>query len=180
MGTIYRFSGLDVVIRDWKALLAVYPAAKLLVLGAGEDRDRLEDLAEKEGVGRHVVFAGMQPYSTLPAFVRSSDVCINPFELNGVTEKILPTKLFQYMACGKPVVATRLPGTTSFLSGEEDGIIYAETENTVPALIRLLSDPSRCASLGERGLIAARRYDWTEIARQVAGWLEELAATSRN
>jgi glycosyltransferase involved in cell wall biosynthesis len=139
-------------------------------VGAGEDQARLEGLA-----GQNVVFTGMQPYSRLPEFIRSSDVCINPFELNGITEKILPTKLFQYLACGKPVVATKLPGTIPFLAGEEDGIIYAETADTVNVLTQLLSDPERCRRLGEQGVVAARRFDWVEIARQMASWLAELA-----
>src|SRR5262249_40216614 len=156
------------VIRDWKSLLAVFPTARLLIVGAGEDQARLAGLAAEAGVASHVIFTGMQPYSTLPDYIRSSDVCINPFELNGITEKILPTKLFQYLACGKPVVATRLPGTVPFLSGEEDGVVYADTENMVPTLIRLLADPVRCSELGTRGIRAAQRYDWTEIAKQMA------------
>jgi glycosyltransferase involved in cell wall biosynthesis len=174
MGTIYRFSGLDRIIRDWKSLLAQFPTAKLLIVGSGEDQSRLAGVAGEAGVASHVIFTGMQPYSTLPDYIRSSDVCINPFELNGITEKILPTKLFQYLACGKPVVASRLPGTLPFLSGEEDGVIYSDTENTVPALIKLLTDPTRCSELGARGIRAAHRYDWTEIAKQMASWLEEL------
>src|SRR5215467_1200723 len=172
MGTIYRFSGLDRVIRDWKELLAVHPRAKLLIVGAGEDQARLENMK-----AQNVIFTGMQPYSRLPEFIRSSDVCINPFELNPVTEKILPTKLFQYLGCGKPVVATKLPGTMTFLSGEEDGVVYTRTDDTVDTLIQLLSDNDRRIRLSERGVAAARRYDWTEIARQMASWLEELAAT---
>jgi glycosyltransferase involved in cell wall biosynthesis len=175
MGTIYRFSGLDRVIRDWRTLLGVHPGAKLLILGAGEDQVRLEGIAREMGVGQQVIFAGMQPYAALPRFIRSSDVCINPFELNGITEKILPTKLFQYLACGKPVVATKLPGTTPFLSGEDDGVVYADVENTVSVLIELLADSSRRSNLGVRGVIAARRYDWFEIARQMASFLKELA-----
>ncbi|HEY2383238.1 MAG TPA: glycosyltransferase family 4 protein [Terriglobia bacterium] len=171
MGTIYRFSGLDRVIQDWKNLLAVHPRAKLVILGAGEDQARLEGMA-----GENVIFPGLQPYSRLPEWIRSSDVCINPFELNGITEKILPTKLFQYLACGKPVVATKLPGTMPFLSGEENGIVYADTADTVNVLTQLLSDPERCARLGKCGTAAARRYDWVEIAKQMAVWLAELAA----
>jgi glycosyltransferase involved in cell wall biosynthesis len=174
MGTIYRFSGLDRVIRDWKHLLEVHPAANLLVLGAGEDQARLQSLAGEMGVASHVNFAGMQPYASLPRYIRSSDVCINPFELNGITEKILPTKLFQYLACGKPVVATRLPGTTPFLAGEEEGVVYTGADDTVEALIKLLSDSAARATLGERGVAAARRYDWFEIARQMASFLQEL------
>jgi glycosyltransferase involved in cell wall biosynthesis len=174
MGTIYRFSGLDRVVRDWKRLLAIHPGAKLLIVGSGEDQMRLERIAQETGVASQVIFAGMQPYSVLPEFIRSSDVCINPFELNGITEKILPTKLFQYLACGKPVVATKLPGTVPFLRGEEDGVIYTDPDEAVNALIKLLSEPARCLKLGENGVAAARKYDWREIAKQTLSWLDEL------
>lgn len=172
MGTIYRFSGLDRVIHDWNKLLAIHPRAKLLIVGAGEDQARLENMKAE-----NVIFTGMQPYSRLPKLIRSSDVCINPFELNPITEKILPTKLFQYLGCGKPVVATRLPGTMPFLSGEEDGVVYTRTDETVDTLVQLLSDKDRRIRLGERGVAAARRYDWTEIARQMVSWLKELATS---
>jgi glycosyltransferase involved in cell wall biosynthesis len=180
MGTIYRFSGLDRVIRDWKSLLDVFPTARLLIVGAGEDQTRLAGLAAEAGIASNVIFTGMQPYSALPDFIRSSDVCINPFELNGITEKILPTKLFQYLACGKPVVATRLPGTLPFLADEEDGVLYSDTESTVSTVAKLLANRQHCSELGTRGILAAKRYDWTEIAKQMAAWLKELTVESNS
>src|SRR5437867_5577217 len=117
MGTIYKFSGLDRVIIEFPRLVSRHPAARLLIIGSGEDEQRLKKLSVQAGVASHIIFGGLYPYSALPDVIRSSDVCINPFELNGITRNILPTKLFQYLACGKPVVATRLPGTVPFLSG---------------------------------------------------------------
>jgi glycosyltransferase involved in cell wall biosynthesis len=174
MGTIYRFSGLDRVIRDWKKVLAVHPRAKLVIVGTGEDQARLENIATETGIASNLVFTGMQPYSRLPEFIQASDICINPFELNGITSRILPTKLFQYLACGKPVIASKLPGTLPFLRGEEDGVIYTEPADTVNAVIKLLSDPTARQKLGEQGAAAARKYEWTEIAKRMASWLEEM------
>jgi len=174
MGTIYRFSGLDRVVRDWKKVLAVHPRAKLVIVGTGEDQARLESIAAETGIASNLVFTGMQPYSRLPEFIQASDICINPFELNGITSRILPTKLFQYLACGKPVIASNLPGTLPFLRGEEDGVIYTEPAHTVNAVIKLLSDPTARQKLGEQGAAAARKYEWAEIAKRMASWLEEL------
>jgi glycosyltransferase involved in cell wall biosynthesis len=174
MGTIYRFSGLDRVIRGLPAMLARDPTIRLLIAGIGEDEERLRQLAAGCGVSGKVIFAGMQPYALLPAIVRSADVCINPFELNGVTEKILPTKLFQYLACAKPVVATSLPGTVPFLRGENDGVVYASLEEFSDRLEDLLCRPDRIEQLGRAGQAAVRKYDWAHIARQLASWLEEI------
>src|SRR5262249_42506970 len=138
MGTIYTFSGLDRIIQDFPRLLKRHPDARLLIVGFGEDEPRLRSLASQMNLDRHVIFTGMQPYESLPQIIRSADVCINPFELNGITKDILPTKLFQYMACAKPVMATKLPGTLPFLSGEEQGVVYADLESFVDRLGDLL------------------------------------------
>jgi len=175
MGTIYRFSGLDRVIADYRSILSRCPRAKLLIVGAGEDEARLKELARTNSVSKSVVFTGLMPYSKLPQIVRSADVCINPFELNGITENILPTKLFQYMTCEKPVLATCLPGTRYFLPGEEQGVVYAPLENFNEHLIQLLLDADRRVELGRRGRIAATAYDWRAIAETMASWLGEMA-----
>jgi glycosyltransferase involved in cell wall biosynthesis len=176
MGTIYRFSGLDRVIRDFPVLLSRVPQAKLLILGVGEDEARLKEIAARAGVGGNVIFAGMQPYAALPDAIRSADVCINPFELNGVTRNILPTKLFQYMACSRPVLATPLPGSLPFLPGEQQGIVYSGLDDFNQSLGDLLCDRERCAQLGRRGHAAAQAYDWRAIAESMAGLLKDLAA----
>jgi glycosyltransferase involved in cell wall biosynthesis len=176
MGTIYKFSGLDRVIEGFPDILSRCARAKLLIVGMGEDETRLKELAVRTGVSGSVVFAGLQPYSLLPDVIRSSDVCINPFELNGITRNILPTKLFQYMACEKPVLATSLPGTLTFLEGEEQGIVYAELSNFNRVLGDLLVDPEWCSRLGRRGHEAAQQYDWTAIAKNMESLLRGLAS----
>jgi len=175
MGTIYRFSGLDRIINDFPRLLSRYPSARLLIVGRGEDEERLKALAASRGLSQNIVFGGLQPYSALPDIIRSSDVCINPFELNSVTRDILPTKLFQYLACGKPVVATELPGTVPFLSGEEHGMVYASVDACLDRVAELLGNSAMCRQLGERGRdISVSKYQWRSIAETMVSWMKEL------
>lgn len=176
MGTIYKFSGLDRVIQDFPALLARHPKAKLLIVGNGEDENRLKRLAATVGVSGNVVFGGLQPYDRLPDIIRSSDICINPFELNEITRDILPTKLFQYLACGKPVVATELPGTIPFLAGEEQGMVYTTLDKFVSKLEELLDRPDYRNELGLRGTaISEDKYDWKQISQTMAEWMILMA-----
>jgi glycosyltransferase involved in cell wall biosynthesis len=175
MGTIYRFSGLDRVISDFPKLLEHQPRSKLLVVGWGEDEERLKKLAIDCGVSGNVVFTGLQPYSLLPDIIRSSDVCINPFEVNAITRDILPNKLFQYLACGKPLVATRLPGTEPFLSGEDDGVVYLPSPEIIYQLLELIEDPVRRLALGKNAASAVEhKYDWKQIAHKMIDAIHEL------
>jgi glycosyltransferase involved in cell wall biosynthesis len=181
MGTIYKFSGLDRVIRDFPRLLARRPRAKLLIVGCGEGEPELKSLAAQTGVSGSIIFGGLQPYSALPDIIRSSDVCINPFDLNPITRDILPTKLFQYLACNKPVVATPLPGTIPFLSGEEHGIVYCSQDSTVDHIADLLDDSHRRELLGRKGVaVTTASYDWKRIAETMIGLMGELAGQSRH
>ncbi len=176
MGTIYRFSGLDRVIRDFSRLRQSYPNTKLLIVGHGEDEQKLKRLAVDCGVSSSVILTGLQPYSSLPNYIRSADICINPFELNAITRDILPNKLFQYLSCGKPLVATPLLGTLPFLRGESDGVVYTDLDNFVPQIALLLNDSERRAAVGKAGHAATQqRFDWRKIAEQMIVCIQELS-----
>jgi glycosyltransferase involved in cell wall biosynthesis len=172
MGTIYTFSGLDRVILDFDRILKRHPGARLLVAGVGEDQERLQRLSQEKGVHEHVIFMGLQSYAALPALIRSCDICINPFELNPITRDILPTKLFQYLAVGKPVLMTELPGTLPFLKGPEDGVVYTSLESFADATSDLLSESGRLNELGRNALTVVQRdYDWYSIAHKLLEWI---------
>jgi glycosyltransferase involved in cell wall biosynthesis len=175
MGTIYRFSGLDHIISGFPRLLSRHPQAKLLIVGCGEDEERLKALAADAGLSGQIIFGGLQPYSALPDIIRSSDICINPFELNAITRDILPTKLFQYLACGKPVIATELPGTIPFLAGEEHGMVHCSLDAFIDEMDALLDNPSRRERLGQKGTAVAQgKYEWRCIAESMLSWMREL------
>ena len=177
MGPVYTFSGLDRVIRDLPVLLNRHANARLLVAGEGEDTDRLKALCRQFHVQDEVVFAGLLPCSDLPDLIWSCEVCINPFELNFVTREILPKKLFQYLACGKPVVANEFPGTIPILGGEAHGLVVARQENFVETLACLLDEPDRIGRLGQNGAaVTGEKYDWERIARRLVTWIRQRAA----
>ena len=174
MGTVYGFSGLDRVIQDLPRLLTRHPRTRLLIVGDGEDVPRLQELGRRVGVSDAVVFTGRVSYDLLPDIIRSSELCINPFELNPVTRDILPTKLFQYLSCGKPLVATELPGTIPFLSGEKDGLVVADLEGFVDAVGDLMDDPNRMERLGKNGAaVTGEKYDWEKLAQKLVVWIAE-------
>ena len=80
------------------------------------------------------------------------------------------------MACQKPVLATSLPGTLTFLGGESQGVVYSDLANFNRTLGELLIDEGRCLELGKRGHAVAQEYDWTAIAKNMEGMLRDLAS----
>lgn len=62
----------------------------------------------------NVVLVGQQPFNKLVHYIKSFDVCIVPYLNNRETATIVPTKINEYLAAGKPVVSTNLPAVCDF------------------------------------------------------------------
>ena len=74
----------------------------------------------------NVIITGFINYSELAKYINLADVCINPFDINKITNIIFPSKIYQYLACEKPVIATRLAGLVDLFpeNGGSNNIFY--------------------------------------------------------
>ncbi len=99
---------------------------------------------------------GGRSYDELPAYAKSFDVCLMPFALNEATRFINATKALEYMAAGKPVVATPVPDVVSQFS--EIARIASEPEEFIAACQSCLTEPDQ--GRVERGLALAEGSSW--------------------
>jgi len=104
-------------------------------------------------------------------------LCVNPFLITDATRDIFPGKIVQYLACGKPVIATPLPGTKAVISGEKQGVIYTDdTDDMGEKMIALLKDDEYRKRVGEKGLTyAKRKHSYDIIAHELEHSLEKLS-----
>jgi glycosyltransferase involved in cell wall biosynthesis len=176
IGTLFDFSGLDEFVSHFPEVLKEVPAAKLLIVGDGVQRPKLERIIKEKNLDGRVIITGFQPYQTMPQYINMASVCINTFLLTETTQDIFPSKIMQYVACGKATVATALRGITTLLPGESHGVVYAGSPaEMIPAVIDLLKSPERRRRLGEAGLTQIRdKYSVEKIARQFETIIEEL------
>lgn len=181
IGTLFDFSGLDVLMQRFSEVLKEVPAAKLLIVGDGPQRSRLENIVSEAGLQRQVVITGFQPYNTMPQYINMATLCINTFLTNDTTRDIFPSKIVQYLACGKAVVATRLPGMAAVISGEEQGVVYADNIDEIPAQIAaLLKSSPRRNQLEKAGLgYVIQQHNNEIIARQLEVKLAEAIQKKR-
>jgi glycosyltransferase involved in cell wall biosynthesis len=142
-GTIYNFSGLDKIISSLPKTLKKIPYLKLLIVGAGEQENQLKALVQELSLEISVIFTGFISYPELPRHVNLADICINPFEINKITNIIFPGKIYQYLACEKPVIATKLQGMLDVFPADDrnSGIHYYDT---VDEFFTLVGSIGRC------------------------------------
>jgi glycosyltransferase involved in cell wall biosynthesis len=158
VGRLNREKGVDVAIR---ALGSIGSDAKLVVVGGGEEQAELERLALELGVAERVVFAGRQPQETVPRYLAAADIFLFPT----VREEAAPLVLPQAMACGLPVVASRIGGITEVVERPgEDGLLIppGDVRALTDAVNRLLGDEAVRKAIGQ----AARARVETEYTVQ--------------
>jgi len=129
-GYLYRFSGLDEVIIKLPKYLKKYPHMKLVIVGPGEQENQLHQLINQYKLSERVVLTGFVNFEDLPNYINLADVCINPFHIIPATNIIFPGKIYQYTACGKPTLATKLQGMTDIFpvdTSDKHGIYYYDT-----------------------------------------------------
>jgi glycosyltransferase involved in cell wall biosynthesis len=173
MGWLYNFSGIKEVANSMLSHKNK-PTIRLLVLGRGDLFEDLRNLQKNELKDR-LILVGWQPYEEVPEYVSASDICLLPAYNNNVMRNIVPIKIYEYMACGKPVITTKLPGIMREF-GEGNGIVYVNSPNQVFDLaVRLSRNKSKLKELGVRASDHVQRYSWENI---VSGFEQMLRTIS--
>ena len=138
VGHLIDRKGHDLVIRALAALAPGHPLARLVVIGEGPERAALQALVSALGLQDKVRFTGALPQTELPRWYSAADVLVLASSREGWANVLL-----EAMACGTPVVASRIWGTPEVVTAPEAGQLVDErTGNAFArALHELLSAP---------------------------------------
>ena len=152
MGTIFRFSGLVELLTELAPALRLDKSIKFLILGDGEDFNRLHQLAITLDLQSQVIMPGRIEYDLLADYLRLGHVALLPFKQELVTHGALPGKVLQYLACGLPTIATPLDGLQSMIPPNK-GVLYAnDSQEMADMAIALASNPDQQHQLATFGL----------------------------
>jgi len=162
-GTVLGYVGSLEHWVDLETVIAALPRldATLLVVGPGLFTDYgegIKKMAEDLGVSDRVLFTGAVPYSELSRYISAMDIGLNPLKMMKKNEYAAGGKVFNYLACGRPVLSSRMISLERLLG---DGIYYYDdVESFVEQVKSILAEgasPERHRSLAEQ-------YDWKKIA----------------
>jgi glycosyltransferase involved in cell wall biosynthesis len=110
------------------------------------------------------------PHSEVPAIVAALDVCLIPYRMTAYTKGLSPIKLYEYLALGKPVVATDLP----YLQREAAHIHIARTaQDFLTALREVLAHPPTTEDRA-RWRAAAEAHSWQDQVDEIERLLDRL------
>lgn len=175
VGTLFEFVGLKKIIEGFDIVLKNSPNSKMLIIGGGLNFDTLNSLIKKKNLDSKIIMTGFVPKESIPDYLSISDLCIQPFEKNLTTNRIIPSKILEYFACGKPVLSTPLDGTKEILPDDDYGIVYAESDEFVNVLSKLILDKLYLQRLGRNGhKYVIENHDWSILSIELIKKLDSI------
>lgn len=177
VGSLYEFNGVDLLVEA----MAEVPGKNLAVVGSGEkgDLERVRETARRAGVEDRVQFLGHLPHADAMAWLARSRAVVAPLRkgsLDRVERYCSPAKLFEYMASGATIIASRLPSTEEILTHDRNAILVEPNSASTLAtgLRAALSDHGRAAALSRQAREDVTQYTFDSRAGRILDFLHSL------
>jgi glycosyltransferase involved in cell wall biosynthesis len=175
VGSFYRYQGLATLLEAFARIHARRPSTRLLMIGEGEQAAALLAQATQRGLSSWITWAGRVEYTRVPTWIGAMDVCVAPF--CGDRGETSPVKLFDYLACGRPVVASAIPSVTALFS-RANGVVLVQPDQIdalADAVLDLLARPDEAGRLGREGRVfVEQRYGWDAIVRTLRELVRQI------
>lgn len=181
VGAFQAWIDFETVLQVARHLVAQDIPLRLILVGDGPRYSQVAQRSQELGLGQVVSLVGRVSHAMVPAWLNAFDVCLSPS--SGVYVKTIgksSMKLFEYMACGRPVVASALPGESDVVLAAQAGLLYepGDTATLTSHLARLYRDPELRDAMGCRGRsYVVEHHSWDRVAEQTEAVLR--TATQR-
>jgi len=137
-GTFETYQGLDLLLSGFKRVISEQPEARLLMVGgAPEQVENYTAMARELGLGNAVIFTGRVPPDVARALNRRADVLTSPRSAGTNT----PLKIYEQLASGKPLVATRIHSHTQVLDDRVAFLVEPTADGLSEGILQALSHP---------------------------------------
>jgi glycosyltransferase involved in cell wall biosynthesis len=173
VGTFQKWHGMDDIVRASRAVLDAFPKAKFLMVGPRYETTKRQ--AEEFGVSGAFIFAGPIPYASVADYVNAADIMASPANpsmsewtrKHGLPEQF---KIFEYMACRKPVIVTSAGPMQRIVKDGKTGLTVppGDHEALAKAICRLIGDPKLASDLANEGYsMVVEKFTWSMHAREI-------------
>jgi len=165
VGRLDKRKGVQYLIKAMRHIVKDFPTAKLYIIGNGNLRNSLEELVKNEKVNNHVVFLGKVPTNDLIEWYNKAEVFVLPSLFEGFGIVVLES-----MACGTPVIGTKVPGIVDTIEHEKTGLLVSpKNEKWLTESIKKLLDNKKLKKkfiyLGRK--VLEKKFNWNKITNKL-------------
>ncbi len=160
-GALRSTNGFNTLIESFTSVAQQIPTARLLMVGEGPAREHLNRELGARSLTERVHFTGQVAPDAVPGLLASMDVAVAPYPPLGMFYSS-PLKIYEYMAAGLPIVASKIGQVGEIIDHEQTGLLFPPGD--APALTRALcelkSNPEKRQRLGEQARAAVQQHTW--------------------
>lgn len=178
VGHLAAWQGVEFLVYAAPLILEKFSDVRFLIVGDGVMKNGLMEMTFESNLSDKFIFTGRVPYENVPLYINAADICVAPF-IKERNSKIglSALKTYEYLACGKPIVASNIPGVVDLieLSGGGISVSPENSEELAAAVIKLLSDENIRTIMGERGRkYVVKNHSWEGVARKILEVCNEI------
>lgn len=167
-GSLKNWHGVDTLMKSFRQLHETEPNARLLVVGDGPKRGWIAGFAEGAGISNSLSMTGWVGHDKLPQLVASMDVATAPYPA-AEDSYFSPLKLYEYLALGRPIVASDIGQTGALIRHGQSGLLVPPGDHQALAagLLELYRDKNLARKLSRNAAEEGERHSWIRNAKAV-------------
>ena len=146
---------------------------KLVLLGEGPEREKLQKIVKEKKLEKNIKFVGWINRNEIPEYLSKSSIGIGPLRSTTVTKNALPIKILEYMAASLPIITFEDTLPNDVLEHGKNGFNVKSREELSEKIILLLKNEKLRIELGEASHSMIKKFDWKII-------IDKMLAESKN
>ena len=178
IGSCYSYHGVQHLIEAAKLVLQEKPETKFIIAGDGAQRQEWIKLTKDLNISDSFQFPGAIPFDKAPAYINSFDICVAPWDVEKLKHVGLsPMKLFDYLGCSKPVVASPVYGVYEIVKNYNCGVVVDVKNSKLfsKTFLNLIANPQNREEMGKRGREAVlKHFTWENTSRKIEKVLRKI------
>jgi glycosyltransferase involved in cell wall biosynthesis len=176
-GSFEEYQGLDILVAAIPDVRARVPDTTFVLVGSTPDRSSgIPAMAGRLGLNRALKIVPRQPRERIRTFLAMADVLVSPRAYGGN----LPLKIFEYMAAGRPIVATDIPTHRALLNEERAVMVQPGPVEMAEGITRLLQDPALATSVADAAHAYAKaQFGWGQFVSDVDEGYSQVLSRAR-
>jgi glycosyltransferase involved in cell wall biosynthesis len=169
-GSLLERYGVHTLIQAVPLLIPSIPEIDVTIVGDGEYRPQLQELCRQLGLDSCVHFIGFVPIQTIPDIITKTEIGIVPILMH-----MQPTKLFEYIAMGKPVVASDFAAMRGCFGS--DSVCYykpGDVQGLADCILDLYRNPEKRSALSRSAFSVYQQYRWDVMKNVYTGVFDRM------
>jgi glycosyltransferase involved in cell wall biosynthesis len=141
--------------------------------GRGQLSQSSEKLANNLTLS-NVRFVGHVPLTEIPRFIAGADVCLGIFALTPKAQRVIPTKVYEILACGRPLITAHTPAISRVFRDREHALLVTpgDSQDLAAKILELKADPSLAETIAHNGYtLFAEKFQPRMVVEPLVEWL---------